>query len=120
MDGDDVRRGRGEGPDEALHTPDGHAELGAETPTGPADGEDEAAGDVMWDGSHAFVPNLEDGTVSVIDLLNAETDATVEACPGPAGGALTPDQVTYIVACGGSDEVVFINTASRRVVGHLQ
>lgn len=75
--------------------------------------------DVMWDGSHAFVPNLEDGTVSVIDLLNGETDATVEVCPGPAGGALTPDQVTYIVACGGSDEVAFINTASFAVTGRV-
>ena len=68
--------------------------------------------DVMWDGSHAFVPNLDDGTVSVIDLLNAETDATVDVCPGPPGGALTPDQTTYIVACGGTGEVAFINTAS--------
>ena len=45
---------------------------------------------VMWDGSHAFVPNLDAGTVSVIDLLNRETDATVEVCPGPPGGALEP------------------------------
>ena len=75
--------------------------------------------DVMWDGSHAFVPNLDAGTVSVIDLLNAETDATVEVCPGPPGGALTPDQVTYIVACGGSDEVAFVNTASFRVTGRV-
>ena len=75
--------------------------------------------DVMWDGSHAFVPNLDAGTVSVIDLLNAETDATVEVCPGPPGGALTPDQTTYIVACGGSDEVAFINTASFRVTGRV-
>jgi len=75
--------------------------------------------DVMWDGSHAFVPNLDAGTVSVIDLLNGETDATVEVCPGPPGGALTPDQVTYIVACGGSEEVAFINTASFRVTGRV-
>ena len=75
--------------------------------------------DVMWDGSHAFVPNLDAGTVSVIDLLNAETDATVEVCPGPPGGALTPDQVTYIVACGGSNELVFINTASFAVTGRI-
>lgn len=75
--------------------------------------------DVMWDGSHAFVPNLDAGTVSVIDLLNAETDATVEVCPGPPGGALTPDQVTYIVACGGSDEVALINTASFEVTGRV-
>ena len=75
--------------------------------------------DVMWDGSHAFVPNLDAGTVSVIDLLNMETDATVDACPGPPGGALTPDQVTYVVACGGSDELVFVNTASFAVTGRV-
>jgi len=75
--------------------------------------------DVMWDGSHAFVPNMDAGTVSVIDLLNAETDATVDVCPGPPGGALTPDQVTYIVACGGSDELAFINTASFEVTGRI-
>ena len=75
--------------------------------------------DVMWDGSYAFVPNLDAGTVSVIDLLNAETDAEVDVCPGPPGGALTPDQVTYIVACGGSDEVAFINTASFEITGRV-
>ena len=75
--------------------------------------------DVMWDGSHAFVPNMDAGTVSAIDLLNAETDATVDVCPGPPGGALTPDQVTYIVACGGSDELAFINTASFEVTGRV-
>lgn len=75
--------------------------------------------DVMWDGSHAFVPNLDAGTVSVIDLLNMETDATVDVCPGPPGGALTPDQVTYVVACGGSNEVAFVNTASFAVTGRV-
>ena len=75
--------------------------------------------DVMWDGSHAFVPDMDAGTVSVIDLLNAETDATVDVCPGPPGGALTPDQVTYIVACGGSDELALINTASFQVTGRV-
>lgn len=75
--------------------------------------------DVMWDGSYAFVPNLDEGTVSVIDLLNGETDATVEVCPGPPGGALTPNQVTYVVACGGSNEVVFVNTASFAVTGRV-
>ena len=74
---------------------------------------------VMWDGSHAYVPNRDEGTISIVDLLNDETDATVEACPGPADGALTPDQVTDIVACGGSDELVFINTASFAVTGRV-
>jgi len=75
--------------------------------------------DVMWDGSYAFVPNLEDGTVTVVDLLNGETDATIVACEGPAGGALTIDHVSYMVACGGSDEVVFINTASFEVTHRI-
>ena len=75
--------------------------------------------DVMWDGSYAFVPNLDAGTVSVIDLLNDETDAEVDVCRGPPGGALAPDQVTYIVACGGSDEVAFINTASFEITGRV-
>ncbi|WP_419861576.1 hypothetical protein [Candidatus Palauibacter sp.] len=75
--------------------------------------------DVMWDGSYAFVPNLDAGSVSVIDLLSGELDATVEGCPGPPGGALTPDQVTYVVACGGSDEVAFINTASFAITGRV-
>ena len=74
---------------------------------------------VMWDGSHAYVPNRDAGTISVVDLLNDETDATIEVCPGPTDGALTPDQVTYIVACGGSDELVFINTASFAVTGRV-
>ncbi|MCG8469733.1 MAG: YncE family protein [Gemmatimonadetes bacterium] len=76
--------------------------------------------DVMWDGSYAFVPNLDAGTVSVIDLLNGETDATVEVCPGPAGGALTHDHVSYMVACGGSNEVVFLNTASFRITDRIE
>jgi len=76
-------------------------------------------GDAMWDGSDVFVPNLEDGTVTAIDVMNHDTDGTTEVCPGPAGGAITPDQVTYIVACGGSDEVVFMNTASFDVTGRL-
>lgn len=75
--------------------------------------------DVMFDGSYAFVPNLEDGTVSVIDLLNDETDATVEVCDEPPGGTLTPDHVTYLAACGGSGEVVFVNTASLTVTGRV-
>lgn len=76
-------------------------------------------GDAMWDGSHVFVPNLEDGTVTAIDVLNGEIDATTAVCPGPPGGALTPDQVTYLVACGGSSEVVLMNTASFEVTGRI-
>lgn len=75
--------------------------------------------DVMPDGSIAFVPNLDEGTVSVIDLLAGGTVASVDACAGPPGGALTRDGVSYVVACGGSDGLVFINTASFEVVARV-
>ena len=95
-------------------------DTGAGTPaTSHETGDRPYPADMMWDGSHAFVPNLDAGTVSVIDLLNMETDATVEVCPEPPGGALTPDQVTYIVACGGSDELAFVNTASFAVTDRI-
>ncbi len=71
--------------------------------------------DVTADGVLAFVPNRTDGSVSVIDLLNRETAATVTVCPLPDGGALTADGVSYLVACGGSNEIVYLNTASFRV-----
>ena len=93
-------------------------ETGSVTASQPT-GDRPYPGDALRDGSHLYVPNLEDGTVSVIDLLNRELDATVGVCPGPPGGALTPDQVTFVVACGGSDEVVFINTASFEVAGRV-
>lgn len=76
-------------------------------------------GEAMFDGSHVFVPNLEDGTLAAIDVLNGEMDAVTPVCAGPPGGALTPDHVTYVVACGGSDEVVLVNTASFEVVGRV-
>jgi hypothetical protein len=71
--------------------------------------------DVTRDGILAFIPNRTDGTVSVIDLLNGETLATPEVCEHPEGGSLTVDDVSYIVACGGSDELAYINTASFEV-----
>ncbi len=71
--------------------------------------------DVTADGVLAFVPNRTDGSVSVIDLLNREAAATVAVCPLPEGGALTADGVSYLVACGGSNEIVYLNTASYRI-----
>ncbi len=75
--------------------------------------------DVTQDGVLAFVPNLTDGTVSVIDLLSAETLAAPAACEAPPGGALTRDDVSYVVACGGSDELAYINTASFEVTARV-
>lgn len=71
--------------------------------------------DVTRDGVLAFIPNREDNSVSVIDLLNQEEVTRVAVCAGPLGGALTGDDVTYIVTCGDADKVAFINTASLTV-----
>lgn len=75
--------------------------------------------DVTPDGVLAFVPNRADGTVSVIDLLNKKTLATPKVGEKPEGGALTADGVSYIVACGGSNELVYINTASFQVTARI-
>jgi len=75
--------------------------------------------DVTPDGVLAFVPNRTDSSVTVIDLLNEKTLATTNVCPRPEGGALSRDGVSYIVACGGSDELVFVNTASFEVTDRV-
>ena len=72
--------------------------------------------DVTRDGILAFVPNRGDGTVAVIDLLNHERAATVPVGEKPEGGALLVDDTLYVAACGGADELAWINTASFEVV----
>jgi hypothetical protein len=77
--------------------------------------------DVTRDGVLAFVPNRDEGTVSIIDLLNGRVmPLSTPACERPEGGALTRDDVSYIVACGGSNELTWINTASFDVVARTQ
>ena len=68
--------------------------------------------DVTRDGVLAFVPNRGDSTVTVIDLLGGAVLATVPVGANPEGGALLEDDTSYVVACGGADELVWINTAS--------
>lgn len=72
--------------------------------------------DVTKDGVLAFVPNRDANTVSVIDLLNQKEIIKTPACAKPEGGALSIDQVHYLVACSGSDKVVWVNTASHEVI----
>jgi len=71
--------------------------------------------DISHDGVLAFVPNWGEHTVSVIDLLNQKEITRTPVCKEPEGGALTVDEVHYIVACGGSDQLMWINTASFKV-----
>jgi len=76
--------------------------------------------DVTADGVLAFVPSKAEGVVTVIDLLNEKELARVAVCPQPEGGAFSADEVSYLVACNGSNEVVWINTASFKVTGRLK
>ncbi len=75
--------------------------------------------DVTRDGALAFVPNRDAGSVSVIDLLNGRVAATTPVCTRPQGGALTADGASYIVACGGSNELAYVNTMSYQVVARI-
>ncbi len=71
------------------------------------------------DGRLAFVPNYDDGTVTVIDLWNTRVVDTVRVGERPSGGVVFPDDIDYAVAVRGENKVLFINTASRRVVDSI-
>ena len=71
------------------------------------------------DGSLAFIPHFGGGTVMVLDLLGEKVVANVEVCPGPQGGALTRDGVHYLVACGLTDEIAYMNTASFEITARV-
>lgn len=71
------------------------------------------------DGRLAFVPNYDDGTVTVVDRWNGRVHATVPVGARPSGGVVLPGDSDYAVAVRGENKVVFINTASHRVVDSL-
>lgn len=75
--------------------------------------------DVTHEGVLAFVPNRDDNTVSVIDLLNEKEVGHTPVCTSPEGGALVEGENTYMVACGGSNEIQLINTASFDVIASI-
>lgn len=71
------------------------------------------------DGRLAFVPNYDDGTVSVIDLWNRKAGARIAVGAKPSGGAVLPGDSEYAVAVRGERRIAFINTASKSVVATL-
>ncbi|MFQ5703731.1 MAG: YncE family protein [Gemmatimonadales bacterium] len=71
------------------------------------------------DGRVAFVPNYDDGTVTVIDLWNHRVVEQVIVGETPSGGVVLPGDIEYAVAVRGEDRIAFINTASHRVVHTL-
>jgi YVTN family beta-propeller protein len=71
------------------------------------------------DGRLAFVPNYDDGSVTVIDLWNERIRATVRVGEHPSGGVVLPGGNEYAVAVRGENKIVFINTASYSVTGEI-
>lgn len=71
------------------------------------------------DGRLAFVPNYDDGTVTVVDLWNRRVLDTVPVGVHPSGGSVLPGDIDYAVAVRGENRVLFLNTASHRVVDSL-
>ncbi|MBX9868630.1 MAG: hypothetical protein K2X63_02425 [Burkholderiaceae bacterium] len=79
--------------------------------------------DVTDDGVLAFVPNQGANSVTVIDLLNQKIVSTTPVCKTLQGGAVAPDNVSYIVNCNHADDKKasnpyqqYINTATFSVV----
>ncbi|MFQ5744620.1 MAG: MBL fold metallo-hydrolase [Acidobacteriota bacterium] len=71
------------------------------------------------DGRLAFVPNFDDGTVSVVDLWNQRVLEAVPVGEHPSGGTVLPGEIEYAVAVRGENRVAFINTASHQVVDEI-
>ena len=71
------------------------------------------------DGRKAFVPNYDDGTVSIVDLWNGKLRGSVKVGKHPSGGTVLPGDIDYAVVVRDEDKIVFVNTASHRVVGTL-
>ncbi len=63
-----------------------------------------------------FTPLRDSNDVLVMDVLNDRVAARTSVGLHPEGGALTNDDVSYVVACGGTNELKFINTATFEVV----
>jgi YVTN family beta-propeller protein len=76
--------------------------------------------DVTSDGILLFVPNRDGNSVTIIDTLNNTVVATTGVPDAPEGGAVTLDDVNYVVACGGADKLAFINTASFEVIDEIE
>lgn len=75
---------------------------------------------VTSDGRLAFVPNYDDGTVTVVNLAEERIAATVRVGQRPSGGAVLPGDKVYAVAVRGENRVVFVDAASHQVTGSLE
>jgi hypothetical protein len=73
---------------------------------------------VTHDNVLAFTILPVGGVVRVDDLLNGKEAARVPVCDTLRGGALTEDEISYMVDCGDAIGPRFINTASFQVTAN--
>jgi YVTN family beta-propeller protein len=71
------------------------------------------------DGRLAFVPNYDDGSVTIVDLENRRVLDSVQVGERPSGGSVLPGDKEYAVAIRGENRIAFIETASRKLAGTL-
>lgn len=64
----------------------------------------------------AFVPGLDDGTVTIIDLYGDRVLETIQVGTMPTGGVVLPGDEEYAVVVRGDDVIRIINTASHQIV----
>jgi YVTN family beta-propeller protein len=64
---------------------------------------------------NAYIPNQDDGTVSVINTDTNTVSTTITVGSGPVGVAVTPDGTQAYVTNGGSGTVSVIDTATNTV-----
>jgi YVTN family beta-propeller protein len=69
-------------------------------PTSPA---------ATMDGLEVFIPEVDDGTVSIFDLEKGRTVGRVAVGRRPRGGTVLSDGTTYAVAVSGDNRVAFVS-----------
>lgn len=72
------------------------------------------------DGVLEFAANAADGMIEVTDRLNGTVLSRSLACSGPRPGVFTPDEVSLLVLCDRSNEILFLNTAAFDVTGRIR
>ncbi|MEO6444838.1 MAG: hypothetical protein ABIP66_06755 [Gemmatimonadaceae bacterium] len=70
---------------------------------------------ITRDGVLSFSINRTAGEVIVRDVLNQEVAATTAVCEDPVAGALSEDDVSFVVHCSHVASPIYVNTASYRV-----
>ncbi len=74
---------------------------------------------VTSDGRKAFVPNYDDGTLTVIDLWNKRVLETVAVGTNPSGATVMQDDIDIAVVVRGENKIVFVNSASHMIVDSI-